>query len=394
MAGVLDGTRVLDFGRYIAGPWCSALLGDLGADVIRIEKLAGSEDRFIAPVAEDGAGAMFLQMNRNKRSMTLNPMKPEGREIVKKLVATADVVVANLPPQVLQEMGLDYDSLKAIKPDIILTTVSCFGHQGPYAHKVGFDGIAASMSGTVYMGGLPGDPVKAAVAWVDFGTATTCAFGTLAALIERSKTGKGQMVEGALLRTALTFGNAALIEQAALDINRVATKNRGQTSGPNDIFKTRDGAIITQILGPIQFERWCKMMGEEHWLTDPRFKDDLARGDNGEVLSERMARWCAERTTQACLDILEEARIPAGPVYSPQQALDDPHVQASGILKEVSYPGLAKPAPVADTPVRLTESQPGIARRAPTLGEHTAEVMRELGYDDAKVKALRDARVI
>ena len=394
MAGVLDGIRVLDFGRYIAGPWCSALLGDLGADVIRIEKLSGSEDRFIAPVAEDGAGAMFLQMNRNKRSVTLNPMKPEGREIVKKLVATADVVVANLPIQVLKDMGLDYDSLKAIKPDIILTTVSAFGHKGPYASKVGFDGIAASMSGTVYMGGLPDDPVKAAVPWVDFGTATTCAFGTLAALMERAKTGKGQMVEGALLRTALTFGNAALIEQAALNINRVATKNRGQTSGPNDIFKTSDGAIITQILGPIQFERWCKMMGEEHWLTDPRFKDDLARGDNGEVLSARMARWCAERTTQECIDLLEEARIPAGPVYSPQQALDDPHVQASGILKDVSYPGMTKPAPVADTPVRLTESNPGITRRPPTLGEHTEEVMRELGISDEKMKALRDARVI
>jgi crotonobetainyl-CoA:carnitine CoA-transferase CaiB-like acyl-CoA transferase len=337
---------------------------------------------------------MFLQMNRNKRSMTLNPMKPEGREIVRKLVASADIVVANLPPQVLKEMGLDYDSLKAVKPDIILTTVSAFGHQGPYSTKVGFDGIAASMSGTVYMGGLPGDPVKAAVAWVDFGTATTCAFGTLAALIERGKTGRGQMVEGALLRTALTFGNASLIEQALLDVNRVATKNRGQTSGPNDIFKTRDGAIITQILGPIQFERWCKMMGEEHWLTDPRFKDDLARGDNGEVLSARMARWCAERSTQDCLDTLEAARIPAGPVYSPQQALDDPHVQASGILKDVRYPGTSKAAPVADTPVRLTESNPGIARRAPTLGEHTDEVMHELGYDDARIKALREARVI
>lgn len=394
MSGVLDGIRVLDFGRYIAGPWCSALLGDLGADVIRIEKLAGSEDRYIAPVSEDGAGAMFLQMNRNKRSVTLNPMKPEGQEIVKKLVATSDVVVANLPPQILKQMGLDYDSLCAIKPDIILTTVSCFGHEGPYAPKVGFDGIAASMSGTVYMGGWPDDPIKAAVPWVDFGTATTCAFGTLAALMERAKTGKGQMVEGALLRTALTFGNGAIIEQAMLGIDRVATGNRGQTSGPNDIFKTKDGHIITQILGPIQFERWCQMMGEEHWLTDPRFKDDLARGDNGEILSERMNKWCGERTTQECIDALEEARIPAGPVYSPQQALDDPHVQASGMLKDVNYPGLSKPAPVADTPVRLTESKPGIARRAPTLGEHTEEVMHELGLDDAKIKALREARVI
>ena len=148
MSKVLEGIRVLDFGRYIAGPYCATLLADLGADVIRIEKVDGSEDRFVSPVTKTGDGAMFLQLGRNKRGLTLNPMKPEGREIVKKLVATADVVVANLPPDTLSAMGLDYESLTQIKPDIILTMISAFGRGGPYSNRVGFDGLGQAMSGT------------------------------------------------------------------------------------------------------------------------------------------------------------------------------------------------------------------------------------------------------
>src|SRR3989454_6053185 len=165
--GVLAGTRVLDFGRYIAGPYCAALLADLGADVIRIERRGGGEDRRVAPVAADGAGALYLVMNRNKRAMTLDPACPEGREIVRKLVATADVVVANLPPEVLKSLALDLESLRRVKPDIILTTVTAFGAGGPWSHKHGFDGIGQVMCGSAYLTGTPDQPLRAAVAWVD-----------------------------------------------------------------------------------------------------------------------------------------------------------------------------------------------------------------------------------
>ncbi|MFP6840585.1 MAG: CoA transferase, partial [Pseudohongiellaceae bacterium] len=161
MTKVLRGIRVLDFGRYIAGPFCGTLLGDMGAEVIRVEKVDGSEDRFLSPISDSGDGALFMQLARNKLGMTLNPMKPEGQEIVKKLVATADVVIANLPPDTLQRMGLDYDSLAAIKADIILTTVSAFGRGGPYANRVGFDGLGQAMSGAMYLSGTPEQPTKA-----------------------------------------------------------------------------------------------------------------------------------------------------------------------------------------------------------------------------------------
>ncbi len=394
MPGVLEGIRVLDFGRYIAGPYCATLLGDLGAEVIRIEKLNGSEDRYILPVAETGEGAMFMQMNRNKLGMTLNPMKPEGQEIVKKLVATADVVVANLPFETLQAMGLDLDSLRAVKEDIILTTVSAFGSEGPYSTRVGFDGIAQVMCGSVYLGGLPGQPIKSEAPWVDFGTASLSAFATLAALLERGKSGRGQMVEGALLRTALTFHSAMLAEQALTQKNREAIGNRGYNGGPSDIFKTKDGWIICQTIGEPLFKRWTDLMGEDHWQSDPRFANDDARGDNGEIISKRMGEWCAERTPAEAVEALEAARIPTGPLYTPQQALDDPHIQATGFLQPVDFPGTSKPAPLAQTPVKLSETPGEIRHRAPILGEHTDRIMAELGYGAAEIAELREKRVV
>src|SRR5438034_1601027 len=263
-SGVLGGIRVLDFGRYIAGPFCAALLGDLGAEVIRIERIGGGEDRFFIPVGagDEGGGAMFLAMNRNKRGMTLDPAAPKGREIVKQLVATADVVVANLPPAVLRSLALDLDSLRQVKPDIILTTVTGFGAGGPLSHKHGFDGIGQTMSGAVYLSGTQEQPIMTKVPWVDFGTAFLSAFGTLAALIERGKTGRGQKVEGALLRTAIAFGNSALIEQALTGVNRSAIVNRGFNSAPADLYRTKDGWIITTVIGGPMFRRWTRMIGE------------------------------------------------------------------------------------------------------------------------------------
>ena len=391
LSGVLHGIRVLDFGRYIAGPYCAALLADLGADVVRIERREGGEDRWVAPVA---AGALYLAMNRNKRGMTLDPAHPQGREIVQRLVSTADVVVANLPPEVLRLLSLDLDSLRRVKPDIILTTVTAFGAGGPWSDRHGFDGIGQLMSGAAYLTGTPEQPMRAAVAWVDFGTASVSAFGTLAALIARRETRRGQKVEAALLRTAVAFTNSALLEQQVIQVNRVATLNRGQTSAPSDVFRTKDGWIIAYAIGNPMFRRWARLMGEEHWLTDPRFKDDQGRGDHGDVISKRMAQWTTERTTDEALAELEKAKIPAGPLYSPQQALEDAHIRAAGLLHDTDYPGLPRPAPLAPTPVDLSETPGRFAHRAPMLGEHTDEILAELGYSKAAIDALRAANVI
>ena len=398
---VLDGVRILELARWQAAPRGGLVLRDMGAEVIRIEKIDGSEDRYTIPVGEgaDGeysVGAMFLQMNRNKLGLTLNPMKPQGREIVRKLVATADVVIANLPAPTLKTMGLDYESLSTIKPDIILTAVSAFGSTGPYSDRVGFDGVAAAMSGMMHLTGNPDKPMKAYTPWVDYGTASGAAFGTLAALIHRDRTGEGQIVEGTLLGTALAFNNALLIEQAMIQPDRIGTGNRGQIAAPSDAFCCKgDEWIIVQVIGQPLFERWARLMGEEEqWLSDSRFTDDMSRGDNGAVISERMQRWCAELSREEAIMALEEARIPVGHIYKPSETLQDPHVRDAGFFKEIEYPGAAALAPITETHVRLSRTPGEIRCRPPTLGEHTGQILAELGYDEVAVAELKAARVV
>ena len=364
MPQVLEGIRVLDFGRYIAGPFCAALLADFGAEVIRIEKVDGSEDRYVAPVAE-GVGAGFLQMGRNKKGLTLNPMKPEGRAIIARLVPTADVVVANLPLETMQQMGIDYESLRHLRQDIIVTMVSAFGSDGPYARRVGFDTLGQAMSGAMHLTGTAEQPMRAIAPYVDFGTALFSAFGTLAALRERDRSGQGQLVESSLFSTALTMMNALQIEQAVLQLDREAQENRGFNAAPVDCFATSDGWIFVLAIGKPLFARWVRLMDEPTWLNDPRFADDASRGQHSAVISERMQRWCAERTTTEALRALEEARLPAGPVLTLQQALDDPHAQARGLYRSLDYPGLKTTAPVMDTAVRLSKSEGSVRKRAP-----------------------------
>lgn len=399
MAGVLQGIRVLDFGRYIAGPFCACVLGELGAEVIRVEKVDGSEDRFTTPVGEgpegEGmVGAGYLHLNRNKLGLALDPTSAEGAVIVRKLIATADVVVANLPIDTLRSMGLDYESLKAVKSDIILAMSSTFGEMGPYAHRVGFDGVAQAMCGNMYLSGYPDHPLKSWVTWTDFGTALSTAVGVMAALMHRQATGRGQCVEGTLLATALTGNNASLIEEAVLNIGRVGTGNRGQTGAPADVFRCTDGWVLVRVVGQPLFKRWAKLVGEEEWLDDPRFKTDIDRGNNSIVVSERMQRWCENKSRAEVIALLEGARIPCGPVYDPASALQDPHVIDGGFFKAFTYPGVPKEYPVMNRLLRMSESPTGARSRAPLLGEHTEEILTELGYSPNELLDLAEKRVI
>lgn len=393
---VLAGVRVLDFGRYVAGPYCATLLGYLGADVIRVEKRDGGEDRYVAPIAAAGEGAVFFQTGCNKRSLTLDPATPAGREVVRRLARTADVVVANLPAASLRGLGLDYASLRAEREDIIVVTQSAFGEDGPLGGQGGFDGVGQAMSGAMYMTGTPGQPVKAAAPYVDYSTAVLAAFGTLAALMHRRQTGQGQEVRTTLLGTAMAVFASHLVEQGALGLDRVPSGNRVQTSAPSDVFATRDGHVLTHTVGNGLFRRWARLMGEEErWTHDPRFQSDQSRGDHSEEILARMRDWCARRTTAEALAELRAAGVPAGPVHTLQQALDQPQVAAMGWLRDVAdFPGLPRPARVPDLPVELTVSGGGISRRPPLLGEHTDEILGSLGYSATELAQLRADRVI
>jgi|SRR5579872_329890 len=390
----LKGIRVVDFGRFIAAPYCGMLLADMGADVVRVDRRQGSEDRYTTPITRDGEGASFLSLNRNKRSLTLDTSRPESAEIIRRLVKGADVVLANLPIDVLKKMALDYDSLRAIKPDIIMARISTFGPDGPYAGRVGFDTIAQAMCGAMSLTGLPGTPIRDVVPFADYGTALHTAFGVMVALYHRTQTGQGQLVDTSLLATGVTFMQGMLAEQHVLGIERRQKGNTGFYTAPSDAYRTQDGWIVIAVIGNDMFRRWARLVGREELTRDSRFADDLSRANHCDVITEAMNAWLATRTTSQAIKELEAARIPAGPVMTVSQVLDDPQVKARELLKFVDYPGAPKSVPLANTAVRLSETPGGIRHRAPTLGEHTDEVLLELGYSDHEIDELRTRKVV
>lgn len=390
----LLGMRVLDFGRYIAGPLCAALLADLGADVIRIEPLEGGDDRFVTPLGEGVEGATYLHMNRNKRAIALEVSAPGAQEILAPLIKSSDIVVANMPARALQKLGLDYKSLCALRPDIILTSVTAFGTQGPESGSIGFDGTGQAMSGAIALTGLPDQPFRAAVSYVDFGTAIASAYGTLAAVLSRKETGQGQHVQGSLLRTALTIMNPILIEQASGARTRVPTGNRSPIAGPSDLFATTDGWMIVQVIGQEMFERWTDLVGASDLLGDPRFKDDISRGDNGEILSARMNEWCADKSTAECLRLLREKRLPGCPVLSPEQALVEPQNVEGGFFNWFRYPGVLRDLPLVAPIVEFSNAPGGKPRPAPLLGEHTHDVLLELGFSVDQIANFERQKIV
>jgi len=387
-AGPLGAIRVLDFGKYVAGPYCATLLADLGADVIRIERPGGNDDRTMGPIAADGTGSTYLAISRNKRNLTLDHTSREGRAVFERLVASADVVVANLPARRLSALSLDYDSLRAIRADIIVTTVDTFGPEGPYSDAVGFDGIAQAMSGSVYMSGTPGNPVKSTTPWVDYLTGTQAAVGTLGALRARDLTGSGQHVYVSLLDSALVANASLLIEQSANKSNWPPIGNRSHLSALADIYQTKDGFILLQLAGDGMFHRWVDVIGDPEWHVDPRFANDDLRIENREPLAQRNAEWCAARPTADVIKVLRASGIPCGPVYSPQDVLEDEHVVATNALPDAIYPDIPVGTRAPRSAINLSSAP---ERYAPPvgLGENTDEILSELAFEAAAIAHLR-----
>ena len=399
MAKILDHIRVLDVGRYVAGPYAATLLGYLGAEVIRIEKPGGGEDRYIAPLFREpsgkpGVGGLFMQTACGKKSVTLNLSTKEGRCILQKLAAEVDVVVANLPVPTLKKFGIDWPSFSSANPKGILVTQTGFGTRGPDSQKGGFDGVAQAMSGAMYLSGTPDTPIKAGAPYVDFSTAVFSAMGTLAALMGREQSGKGQHVQTTLLGTALACLSSHLAEQAVTGLNRIGTNNQVQTSAPSDVFKTRDGHILVHTVGDGLFKRWAQLVGRGELIDNPDFQGDQNRGNNRAELCKIMADWTAKLTTEQALGELQSAGIPSGPILTLQEAVNSQQVQAMEFFQYMDFPGLPRQAPVASLPIEFSTMEHEIPSRPPLLGEHTDQVLKSLGYSDKTMSELREKGVI
>ncbi|MBI3837863.1 MAG: CoA transferase, partial [Planctomycetia bacterium] len=390
MTSLLEGVRVLDFGRFIAAPYAAMMLADFGADVIRLERPEGGEDRWLGPVTECGEGGLFLNLNRNKRGATLELAHPLAAQVVDRLVRSADIVIVNLPLGGMKKLRLDYDSLRATKDDIILVMASTFGPEGPYRDRLGFDGVAQAMSGAMSLTGSSEAPMRSIVSWADYGTALHAAFGAMAALHHRAQTGRGQLVDVSLLATSMMFMTPLLMERSVAGIRRQRQGNTAYHAAPSDTYQTRDGWIIVPTIGDPMFRRWARLVGREDLIDDPRCNDDITRGNNAGLINGAMIKWCAARTREEALAELERARIPCGPVYELEEAFNDAQVRARHLFEEREFPGGSKPIPVARPAVRLSESPADVRRRAPTIGEHTDEVLAELGFTLEEIAKFRN----
>ena len=392
----LSGIRVLDLGRYIAAPYCAALLADQGAEVIRIEAPQGAPDRDVMPIGVPGRGALYMQVNRNKKSLALDITSEAGRNAFERLVAQSDVVIVNLPPTALKRARLDYDTLKSLRGDIILTTICALGFEGESKDRIGFDGTGQALSGAMYLTGTGERPMRAAVSYVDFSSAVAAAFATVSALYERDRTGEGQHVQASLLGSALTMMNPMLIEEASGARHREALGNRSPIAGPSDLFRTRDGWVMVQVIGDAMFARWAKLVDREDLVTDRRFESDLARGENGELLSAIMADWCAERSQEQCLAELEAARLPGCPALTPASALRASENTTGGFFRfdavAGAAPGSAIDLPIATQAIRTAAAAAHAGNAAPELGADSAPVLASLGFSADEILKLTSVR--
>ena len=382
MAGALEGVRVLELARYQAGPRGGMILSDLGAEVIKIEKLGGEETRKSEPLVR-GQSVYFSVYNRGKKSLCLDLRTPRGKEVFAALVPTADVVLENFRPGTMAQMGFDYDQLRALKPDIILTSVSGFGQYGPYRERPAFDPLGQAMSGLMSLTGAPvGTPLGAATSLVDRYTSLHATIGTLAALHHRDRTGEGQLVDCCLMDSALTMVEIPTSYY-------LATGEEGGEGG-RPPYKAKDGHVVISASGSAMATRLMQIVTGDKEAAAEGWTSRVGRGD---ARRKAVEAWCAENTVDDIVKTLLDAEIPVAPVKTIPQVAVDPHLWEREMLVKMEDP-VAGEMYLPGATIKMSKT-PGRVGPVPTPGQHTDEVLsRLLGYDRATLDELRQAKVI
>ena len=391
----LEGVRVLDLTNVMAGPYCTMVLGDMGADVIKIEAFPGGDSsrRFTPQV--NGESYCFAVLNRNKKSLALDMKSAQGKEIFNKLAAKADIITENFRPGVVRKLGIDYDSVAKFNPAVVYASMSGFGQTGPYGQKGGFDIIAQGMSGIMMMTGYPGGrPSKVGIAMNDIASGVTALYGILGAYIGRLRSGKGQYLETSLLEAGLAwtqwefgayFGGGELPS---------ATGTRHRRSAPYQAYRTQDGYVTVGANNAKLWQNFCNIVCDKpEWLLDPRFATDVARLENVDALEAEIEALFSSAPTEHWVGLLDKAKVPGGPVYRYEQILHDPHIKARQMVVDIDHPKIG-PMKTLGLPIKSTGELTAIRQPAPLLGQHSAQVLEDLGYSASDVAALFDAKVV
>jgi crotonobetainyl-CoA:carnitine CoA-transferase CaiB-like acyl-CoA transferase len=380
---------VLELAQIMAGPSCGALLADLGADVVKIEKMPGGDDtRRYAEPSVNGESAAFMMMNRNKRGIALDLKTDGGRQVLKRLVQTADVLTENYRRGALDRLGLGEAALRALNPALIYCSISGYGRTGPAADKGGFDLIAQGVSGLMSITGEPGrPPVKVGSPVTDLNAGMLAALGIVSAYVHRLKTGQGQFVDTSLMEAGIhqTAWQAAIF--FATGVSPGPGGSAHVMAAPYQAFPTADGWINIGGANQANWERIARLVEAPELITDPRFIDNTARMANREALAELLGAHLRTRTTAEWLPLLDAAGIPAGPIQSIGEMAADPQTLAREMVVDLTHP-VAGQTRALGLPIKLSATPGGVRRPAPTFGQHTREVLMEASFDEGEINAL------
>jgi crotonobetainyl-CoA:carnitine CoA-transferase CaiB-like acyl-CoA transferase len=387
--GPLSGLKVLELAQIMAGPTCGLMLADLGADVVKVERIPGGDDtRSYSRPSVHGESAAFMMMNRNKRGVALDLKRPAAREALKRMAAKADVLIENYRKGTMERLGVGYEVLRALNPALIYCSISGYGRSGPYADKGGFDLIAQGASGLMAITGEPGEePVKSGSPVTDINAGLLGALGVVSAYVHRLKTGEGQLVDTSLFEAGVqqTYWQAAIF--FATGESPGPSGSAHVLSAPYQAFRARDGWLNIGGANQANWERVARVLGAPEWIDDARFRTNAERMNHLPALVEAMNARLATRTVAEWIAALEAEGVPCGPINSIAQTLADPQVAARQMVVELSHPraGLTR---ALGLPIKLSASPGRVSRPAPLLGQHTREVLEESGFAAAEIEGL------